>query len=427
MRKDKESGAIVVEATISLTAFIFVIFTILSIVNICYIQAKMSIALNSAAKEISQYSYLYYVMGADELDAKLSEGTEEESQLAKNTIDGVGTMLNSLSDAKESIETKDFEKLFEQVNSDEFTDSIKSVDSLVTEYADKLADDPKGFIIGMGKMAGSELKEAGKALLGQVLAKTFMKKNLMAFKGDDPDEFLRRYRVVDGMKGLNFTYTSLMAHGTTNQIQLVVTYDVSVIKLLNIDFKFKFRQAAKTAAWGRGISLITPEKNEESLQSQYWDPDPLVRGAKIVLEEKKKYPYTDSGHGFDAYDNTGGKNEFITIMSIDTDAATNQTAAGVSNAIRKNCNKMKNGLMKLDETINVMDKEGKTVEIYSPKETRTYKVILVVPDDANLDIVKQGISKFNELHPEVTVVINQEHGRKAPSKDEDTQEEQKEE
>lgn len=56
----KQKGAIVVEATIALSAFMFAIFTILSIVNICFIQARLGVALNTAAKEISQYSYLYY-------------------------------------------------------------------------------------------------------------------------------------------------------------------------------------------------------------------------------------------------------------------------------------------------------------------------------------------------------------------------------
>ena len=48
-RRKRERGAIVVEATIALTAYIFAIFTILSIVDICYIQAKMSIALDESA------------------------------------------------------------------------------------------------------------------------------------------------------------------------------------------------------------------------------------------------------------------------------------------------------------------------------------------------------------------------------------------
>ena len=55
-----EHGAIVVEATIAFSAFIFLIFIVYSIVDICYIQAKMGIALNESAIDMSQYSYLYY-------------------------------------------------------------------------------------------------------------------------------------------------------------------------------------------------------------------------------------------------------------------------------------------------------------------------------------------------------------------------------
>jgi hypothetical protein len=45
----REKGAIVVEATISLTVFIFTIFIILSVVDICYIQAKIGNSMCSAA------------------------------------------------------------------------------------------------------------------------------------------------------------------------------------------------------------------------------------------------------------------------------------------------------------------------------------------------------------------------------------------
>ena len=59
----KENGAIVVEATISLTAFMFAILTVIMVLDICYTQAKIGIALNATAKEISQYSYLYSLTG----------------------------------------------------------------------------------------------------------------------------------------------------------------------------------------------------------------------------------------------------------------------------------------------------------------------------------------------------------------------------
>lgn len=59
----KESGSVTIEATISLSSFMFAIVTILTIVNICVVQAKMSYAINTTAKEISQYSYLYSLTG----------------------------------------------------------------------------------------------------------------------------------------------------------------------------------------------------------------------------------------------------------------------------------------------------------------------------------------------------------------------------
>lgn len=252
MGRRRERGAIVVEATISLTAFVFAIFTLLSLVNIYYIQARMSVALNSAAKEISQYSYLYYKLGVNELEADLNTSDAQEARVtAEDTIDGVSTLMESLSGVESDLSSGDFDALVADIDS-----GVSSVDSLVTMYADKLSNDPKGFIIGMGKMAGNELKEEVKVILGQVLAKTFMQKNLKAHVNDDPDAYLKRYKVVDGMDGLDFNYTALMAYGSTDQIQLVVTYDVQVIKLLNLDFKFTFRQCAQTTAWGNGISQI---------------------------------------------------------------------------------------------------------------------------------------------------------------------------
>ena len=49
-RSKSEKGAVIVEATIVLPMFIFAILIILSVVDICYVQSKMSVALNSAAK-----------------------------------------------------------------------------------------------------------------------------------------------------------------------------------------------------------------------------------------------------------------------------------------------------------------------------------------------------------------------------------------
>ena len=413
MRKNKERGAIVVEATISLTAFMFTIFTILSIVNICFIQAKMGVALNYAAKEISQYSYLYYKLNIDEIEQDMNQGTEEARDTAKQTIDGIGSLMNTISDAQHNFDTGNFENLISDIE-----DGAKSVDSLITMYADQLADDPKAFIIGMGKMAGNELGQEGKKFLAQVLAKTFMKKNLMAFPGDDPDLFLKRYHVVNGMSGLDFDGTTLMAFGESADIYLVVSYDVSVIRLLNLDFKFTFKQIAKTKAWGNGVSLVVSTESEEKPnepeeeKESIWD---MTNSGKLfVAEEKKLYTYSASRY-FDIYRNNNGENEFITVFSCDTKRPSYDTVDEVKRRITNVYNTMKNSVKKLPEEIEVEMHNGEKVTLTSPTKTRTYKLIMIVPDDVDMKMVKDAVKKFNQSNKNVVVEIKNSYGH--PNRD----------
>lgn len=74
-----ESGSVTVEATISLSAFMFAIVTILTIINICIVQARVSYAINTTAKEISQYSYLYALTGLNDSQAGLEEAGQTDT------------------------------------------------------------------------------------------------------------------------------------------------------------------------------------------------------------------------------------------------------------------------------------------------------------------------------------------------------------
>ena len=264
--RKEERGAIIVEATISLTAYVFAIFTLLTLLDICYIQSKISVALNAAAKEMSQYCYLYYKLDVDRYQSDLHNDTAESREMAENTIKGLGGFMDSMGKLQEST---DMDSL--TVNFDHAWDSASNLGTIADGYADALASDPKGFIIGMGKLAGEELGEEGKSLLASVMAKGFMKKNLKASVDDDPDRFLKNCRVVNGMGGLNFNGTTLMPYGQTSEILLVVTYKVSVIQLLNIDMDFTFQQCAKTCAWGNGVSLVDEENNTVSQSASVWD------------------------------------------------------------------------------------------------------------------------------------------------------------
>ena len=409
----KEKGAIVVEATIALTAFIFAIYMILSLVTMCMVQAKIGVALNTAAKEISQYSYLYYALGADTLDQKISEGTADAKKLVEDTIDGVDKFTTAMGAAGEKTASGNFQDAISDLEN-----AGTTANSLFTKYAKNLKNNPKEFLIGMGKMAGNELKEEAKVIMAQFLAKMFMQKNLMAGPEDNPDQFLRRYGVVNGMDGLDFRYTSFLQNGQSNKIQLVVTYDIRVIDLLNIDYKFKIRQCSKTTAWGRGISVIKPEAPSSSpnpdaapdAQSTCWDQNPLERGKRIVENEKKNFTYTDSGKGFDAYDPQGGANEFVTITSLDTHKDSYSKAETITSKLQEAYGGMSKKVAVMEKEITVQDQNGQMVTLSSDPDSRSYRVILVVPDDADLELVHKAVGAFESRNRNAKVTIKQGYG-----------------
>ncbi len=400
IKEERERGAVVVEAVLSMTAFIFTILILLSIADIAYTQSKMAVALNSAAKEISQYCYLYYKFQLDQANSALSEGTQGPQKTVEDTVAGLGQMMDSFGNAGSDFEEGNFDSA---VNS--LMNGTDAANRTVSNLAAQVAEEPKAFLVGMGKLAGREVTEAAKVYLGQIMAKAFMSKNLKAFAGDDPDAFLRRLHVVDGMDGLDFRYTSLMAYGSSNVIQLVCTYEVRVMRLLNTDFTFTFRQTARTMAWGDGASLVTP-------RSIWTSMDQMARGRHIVEREREGYIYTSSGQGFDAYVNSGGRNQFVTISTIDPASVSYRDVKGIKNRLSKDFEDMYAGVAALDSTITVTKDNGKTT-VDSDPATRTYKIVLVLPEETDAAYkakVNEAIAQLQAKYPETSLDVEVKEG-----------------
>jgi hypothetical protein len=384
----RSDGAIVIEATVALTAFMFAILTLLLIVDICIVQARIGAALVSAAKSISQYSYLYYKLDLDEAQKRSYEASAESRLTAEKTIDGIGSLMDSLSDAGAGLSAADFDGLTSAVRS-----GAGTVKSLAAMYKNELSD-PRSFILGMAKLAGTELGEEGKNLLGRVLARSFVERNLTASPNDAPERFLRRYRVADGLDGLDFTGTSLMAYGRSDDVRLVVSYDVTVIRLLDLDIKFRFTQRAGTLAWGNGVSF--KESGDKGgagggSEDSVWDWDNFTRGRYITNQEKKSFKYTGSA-GFDGYDDTGGKNEFIQVASMY--GSSYATQSGVTGKLDETLRNMRGIVAGYGETITVKDTSGADISVHSDPGTRAYKIVLVVPENADADMIRSAAASF---------------------------------
>lgn len=99
MRND-EQGYIVVETIGAFLLFVFLIVSILSLVNIVALQARVHNAMTQAAKAMSMYSYVFEVTGiADELKAmdEQAENTRLKADELKGNINGVISGIRDLS------------------------------------------------------------------------------------------------------------------------------------------------------------------------------------------------------------------------------------------------------------------------------------------------------------------------------------------
>lgn len=420
-KENGERGAIVIEATIAFTAFIFAIYTIYSIINICYVQAKVSIALDAAAEELSQYCYIYYSLGLDEHAASASEAASEARTEADTLVDGIGDVTESFSNLQTDLGTAasnaaeggtiDTDKLKEDFDS--LKSSSTGLETELESVFDRMAEDPSAFLSSMKSLAISEGAAELQALIGRGLGKAFLKRNLKETSTDSADDFLNRYHVVDGVNGLDFSGTELMSYGASAKVQLVVTYDVEVIRLLNIDYTITFSQCAKTYAWGNGVSNSGNSTSGTTSEKNVWDmASATQRGTYIVSQEKKDYTYVNSGNGYDAYNPS--ENEFVTIMSVNTHAASYQTSSGIKGRLTTNFNTMYSNVSALDEAITVQNQSGENVSLTSDLDTRSYKMILVVPEDSDMAVVQQAINDFvasqESLGRTVTVEINTDYG-----------------
>ena len=174
MKKNEENGAIVVEATLSLTAFMFAVLMFLLVIDVCYAQAKIGTALNCTAKEISQYSYLYSLTNLNEGHEGLyAEGEKSEASIDK-TLEGVTLITSTIEGVEEDYSSYDFQGILQKIQDcgGNLSEVYKS------EEFQYIVKEPKNFIIGCLSSGFASLGETIKSLVTQVLVRAFIQKNL---------------------------------------------------------------------------------------------------------------------------------------------------------------------------------------------------------------------------------------------------------
>lgn len=234
-----ERGAVVVEASIAFSTFLFALFVIYSMVNVCLAQAKMNVAVNSAAKEISQYSYLYSLTGIPGIQQDAADKAGLANGSMSEVVGGIEAMYDAIGNAPNT-------------SLSETSNSGKAAFDRIQSGVDTALEDPKEFILSMAYSLGTSGANAGLGKLCGEFAQVLVKKNLVPEKGGDVESYLKHLGVVpNGGKyfdAISFSDSEFFPSGDPI-IQVVASFDVSVIRLLNMDLKFHICVCGKTKAW----------------------------------------------------------------------------------------------------------------------------------------------------------------------------------
>lgn len=203
-KAERQRGALYIEATLSLSFFMFAIFTLLSVIQISYTQARMSAALDSAAKEIAEYTHIYYATG-------------------------MGETFGS-NDGKSS-------KLFHEVAG--YLEKLGGSVSMVN-------NDLGQFISGVGSaLDGDSISQWVQSAAGQWLTLKLVEKNMVSSAGDTPAAFKKRNRIEGD---ISLDGSRFLEEGSSD-IFMRVNYVIKVIRLLNIDIELHMSHCAYAKAW----------------------------------------------------------------------------------------------------------------------------------------------------------------------------------
>lgn len=253
-----ERGYIVVETIVAFTLFVFLMISILSLINIVTVQARVHYALTQAAETVSMYSYTLDAMGVSE-HLMASSGRSDKTE---GEINEFITNVNNVADALEALNLSGIQS------------SGQALAQQGSSLAQRVENDPKDVMqnvmnYGIQKAGGYAFGELMRPLVGRYLANGEL----------SGDAFLKAFRVEGGLDGLCFAPGSLPgwngeAHRVTTSYDstrlLTSEGDIRIVVSYKIDYSFgalplpfkdlEVTQEVVTKAWLGGSGDGYPKK-----------------------------------------------------------------------------------------------------------------------------------------------------------------------
>lgn len=437
--REKEKGAIIIETTLVLTMFMFAIVTIIMVIDVVLAQAKIGVAIDATAKEISEYSYLYGLTGLNDIKKDLNDQTIDTKEKVDSTMEGINNIFNAIENMGETgrstniTDPKSVSSAWDSIVGE--SGQITSSASTIKNVADQIKDDPKSFIFGIAKIALADgIDYATSKFIAEPISKAMVQKHLKNYDGQDTEQFLAALRIVPGndgtyLSGLDFSESSLFMYGS-DDIRIVVKYKIKVVPLLPIKTTYTLRQTAITKGWLGGDCVES--KSEEEAMNDYikkelaendslWTTTTIPERSKAIrddiLDEMTGYGVIQEGYqNVDAYSPTD--NTFLMVASTNplygTDTEHPKTPADVTDEELKeffdrNCNKMNAELDGINQVAYKIDGQKQKSDVPSPFK-KTF--VVIIPEDKDLDVrVNQFLSSYDSGG--IDIVIERRYGNGA--------------
>lgn len=416
---------VTIEATIALTTFLFMFIMIFSIITMCRAQARVQVALNNTAQEISQYSYIYGMTGMDKSLSKFKDSANESKETVDEFIGKTITAFDSIQALGDDVKSVNFDNAdlnsmlesWEKISKD-INKSSENV-SVVQQEIETMAKDPKKLLFGMAKIIGSEgLSVASSKLIAEPIARALVPKHLKRSENDTADAFCKSVGIVPGsyfgktsyFNGIDFANSELFAN-KNGEIKLVATYKIKMLQLIPIDLQFTITQTAVTKGWLHGnltgadssekASDDKTEEKKDTAAESIWNSDSFDQYSSTIKKEELNLLKESGFYGVSGETN---------IQAYDPDS---NTAALIST-----CNPVFNESGTVDEELIKEHVDFLVEQIKSATDNKTYinikvndpqsgsiktekcelggrtlgkKIVLVVPEDAG---VKDSVDKI---------------------------------
>ena len=233
--KKRSAGSITLEATIFLTMFILFYVVMLDLIQIVRAQAVLQYAANSAAREISVYSYVLTKGGITDQVAGTAETANDFKGKAKELAQKAEEVSDILLGNKEGSLTEAAGDLYE------------TRENLADEYG----EDPQKLVSdGLSVVKNWAANEVSAALI-EAYVKPRVEASVEAMTNKTADEYLKSLGIVGGTASLDYSNSKWAQNRNGNLVELevVVVYSVEIdlgwIKLPERTYKV----CAKTALW----------------------------------------------------------------------------------------------------------------------------------------------------------------------------------